>query len=132
MAETHQAEMVGQLAIWTTRGGGEAAQEEPRGPAKVIQLPLWSEPKRGAPNVALRSALFAAVHKEWRYMERELLAAQGGLHNPVHRAAAEPIGPRRVGTGPAPCPDPSPRHTVSVHHQRLSQGPRPHERQKES
>ena len=43
MAETHQAEMAGQLAIWTTRGGGKAAQEEPRGPAKVIQLPLWPE-----------------------------------------------------------------------------------------
>ena len=78
MAETNQAEIAGQLAIWTTRGDGVAAQEEPRGPAKVIQLPLWPEPKRGAPNVALRSALFAAVHKEWRYMERELLAAQGG------------------------------------------------------
>ena len=54
MAETHQADMAGQLAEWTTRGGGEAAQEEPRGPAKVIQLPLWPEPKRGAPNAVLR------------------------------------------------------------------------------
>ena len=104
MAETDTAEMAGQLAEWRGRGGGKAAQEERRGPAKVIQLPLWPEPKRGAPNVALRSALFAAVHKEWRYMERELLAAQGGIHNPVYRAAAEPIGPRRVGTGPAPWP----------------------------
>ena len=28
----------------------------------------WPETKRGAPNAALRSALFAAVHKEWRYI----------------------------------------------------------------
>ena len=79
MAETHQAEMAGQLAIWTTRGGGEAAQEERRPTAKVIQLPLWPEPKRGAPNAVLRGALFAAVHKNRRYMDRELLAAQSGI-----------------------------------------------------
>ena len=40
------------------RGGTEGA---PRGPAKVIQLPLWPELKRGAPNAVLRGALFAAV-----------------------------------------------------------------------
>ena len=81
MAETHQAEMVGQLAIWTTRGGGEAAQEEPRGPAKVIQLPLWSEPKRGAPNVVLRGALFAAIQGKGRaaMLRKELIAAQRGI-----------------------------------------------------
>ena len=79
MAETHQAEMAGQLARWKTRGDGKAAQEEPRGPAKVIQLPLWPEPKRGAPNAVLRGALFAAIHKDRRYMDRELLAAQGGI-----------------------------------------------------
>ena len=80
MAETHQADMAGQLAEWTTRGGGEAAQEEPRGPAKVIQLPLWPEPKRGAPNAVLRGALFAAVHKDRQYMHRqELIAVQGGI-----------------------------------------------------
>ena len=81
MAETHQAEMVGQLAIWTTRGGGEAAQEEPRGPAKVIQLPLWPEPKRGAPNVVLRGALFAAIQGKGRaaMLRKELIAAQRGI-----------------------------------------------------
>ena len=79
MAEPHKAEIAGQLAIWTTRGEGAAAQEEPRGPAQVIQLPLWPEPKRGAPNVVLRGALFAAVHKDRRYMDRELLAAQRGI-----------------------------------------------------
>ena len=80
MAETHQAEMAGQLAQWKARGGGEAAQEERRGPAKVIQLPLWPEPKRGAPNAVLRGALFAAVHKDRQYMRRkELIAAQDGI-----------------------------------------------------
>ena len=79
MAETHQADMAGQLAEWRGRGGGKAAEEEPRPPAKVIQLPLWPEPKRGAPNVVLRGALFAAVHKDRRYMDRELLTAQRGI-----------------------------------------------------
>ena len=79
MAETHTGEMAGQLARWKARGGGKAAQEEPRGPAQVIQLPLWPEPKRGAPNAVLRGALFAAVHKDRRYMDRELLTAQDGI-----------------------------------------------------
>lgn len=49
-------------------------------PAKVIQLPLWPEPKRGAPNAVLRGALFAAVQgKGRRYMDREVLAAQRGV-----------------------------------------------------
>ena len=52
---------------------------EQRGPAEVIQLPLWPDPKRGAPNAALRGALFAAVHKDRRYMDRELLASQRGI-----------------------------------------------------
>ena len=81
MAETHQADMAGQLAIWTTRGDGKAAQEEPRGPAQVIQLPLWPEPKRGAPNAVLRGALFAAIQGKGRqYMLRkELVATQDGI-----------------------------------------------------
>ena len=36
------------------------------GPAKVIQLPLWPEPKRGAPNAVLRGALFAAIQGKGR------------------------------------------------------------------
>ena len=80
MAETHQADMAGQLAEWRGRGGGKAAEEEPRPPAKVIQLPLWPEPKRGAPNAVLRGALFAAIHKDRQYMHRqELIAVQGGI-----------------------------------------------------
>ena len=53
--------------------------QKPRGPAKVLQLPLWPEAKRGAPNAVLRGALFAAVHKDRRYMDREILAAQDGI-----------------------------------------------------
>ena len=49
-------------------------------PAKVIQLPLWPESKRGAPNAVLRAALFAAVQGKGRIaLERELLAAQNGI-----------------------------------------------------
>ena len=49
-------------------------------PAKVIQLPLWPESKRGAPNAVLRAALFAAVQGKGRVaLDRELLAAQNGV-----------------------------------------------------
>ena len=80
MAETHTADMAGQLAEWKARGKAPADQQEPRPPPKVIQLPLWPEPKRGAPNAVLRGALFAAVHKDRQYMRRkELIAAQDGI-----------------------------------------------------
>ena len=80
MAETHQAEIAGQLAEWRVRGDGKASEEEPRPPAKVIQLPLWPEPKRGAINAVLRSALFAAVQGKGRVaLDRELVAAQQGI-----------------------------------------------------
>ena len=80
MAETHKADMAEQLALWKARGGGEAAQEEPRGPAKVIQLPLWPETKRGTPNAVLRGALFAAIQGKTRVaLDRELLTAQAGI-----------------------------------------------------
>ncbi len=46
-------------------------------PAKVVQLPLWPEVKRGVPNSILRGALFAAVQGKRRVaMGREFLAAQ--------------------------------------------------------
>ena len=49
-------------------------------PAKVIQLPLWPEAKRGAPNAVLRSALFAAIQgKGRRYLKNALLAVQQGV-----------------------------------------------------
>jgi len=54
--------------------------QEQRGPAQVIQLPLWPEAKRGAPNAVLRGALFAAIHKDRQYMRRqELIATQDGV-----------------------------------------------------
>ena len=40
--------------------------QAPRGPAKVLQLPLWPEAKRGAPNAVLRGALFAAIQGKTR------------------------------------------------------------------
>ena len=49
MAETHQADMAGQLARWKARGKAQAAQQEAHASRlKVIQLPLWPETKRGA------------------------------------------------------------------------------------
>ena len=49
-------------------------------PAKVIQLPLWPEATRGAPNAVLRGALFAAVQGKGRIaLDRELLAVQDGV-----------------------------------------------------
>ncbi|MCY4555619.1 MAG: plasmid replication initiator TrfA [Chloroflexi bacterium] len=54
--------------------------QEPRGPAQVIQLPLWPEAKRGAINAVLRSALFAAIQGKGRVaLDRELVAAQHGI-----------------------------------------------------
>ena len=45
-------------------------------PAKVIQLPLWPEAKRAAPNTVLRGALFAAIQGKGRqYMHRKELIA---------------------------------------------------------
>ena len=57
----------------------QRAAKEKRGPAKVIQLPLWPAATRGAPNAVLRGALFAAVHKDRQYMDRELIASQRGI-----------------------------------------------------
>ena len=50
-------------------------------PAKVIQLPLWPEPKRGAPNAVLRGALFPAIQGKGRVamLRKELVAAQRGI-----------------------------------------------------
>ena len=81
MAQIPTADMAGQLAEWTARGRGKAAEEEPRPPAKVIQLPLWPEPKRGAPNAVLRGALFAAIQGKGRaaMLRKELVAAQRGI-----------------------------------------------------
>ncbi|MFN9503386.1 MAG: plasmid replication initiator TrfA [Rubrivivax sp.] len=46
----------------------------------VIQLPLWPEPKRGAPNSFIRSALFAAIQsKDRQYLKETVLASQDGI-----------------------------------------------------
>ena len=48
--------------------------------ARVIQLPLWPEPKRGTPNSFIRSALFAAIQaKDRTFIKGELLASQNGV-----------------------------------------------------
>ncbi len=46
----------------------------------VVQLPLWPEPKRGAPNSFIRSALFAAIQgKDRQFMKEAVLASQDGI-----------------------------------------------------
>lgn len=46
----------------------------------VFQLPLWPEPKRGAPNSFIRSALFAAIQgKDRQFMKETVLASQDGI-----------------------------------------------------
>ena len=82
MAETpHNAQLgaAGAHLMEFSQKMQQRAGTEKRGPAEIIQLPLWPEAKRGAPNAVLRGALFAAVHKDRRYMDRELLAAQDGI-----------------------------------------------------
>jgi TrfA protein len=63
-----------------SKGRTEEPELEKKLPAKLIQLPLWPEPKRGMINATLRSALFAAVHsKDRRFIDRELIAAVNGV-----------------------------------------------------
>lgn len=46
----------------------------------VAQLPLWPEPKRGAPNSFIRSALFAAIQsKDRQFLKEAVLASQDGI-----------------------------------------------------
>jgi hypothetical protein len=46
----------------------------------LAQLPLWPEPKRGAPNSFIRSALFAAIQGKAReYIKGATLASQSGI-----------------------------------------------------
>ena len=83
MAETPQSTQVGAAGTHLLEFSQKMQQREAkarRGPAKVIQLPLWPEPKRGAPNAVLRGALFAAIQGKGRIaLDRELLAAQDGV-----------------------------------------------------
>ena len=53
---------------------------ERRATAEIIQLPLWPEAKRGAPNSFLRSALFAAIQgKDRKFLKQDVLASQNGV-----------------------------------------------------
>ena len=82
MAETpHNAQLgpAGTHLMEFSKKMQQRAGTEKRGPAKVLQLPLWPEAKRAAPNAVLRGALFAAVHKDRPYLEGALLAAQDGI-----------------------------------------------------
>ena len=48
--------------------------------AKIVQLPLWPEEKRGTPNSFIRSALFAAIQSKDRvYLENATLFSQQGI-----------------------------------------------------
>ena len=48
--------------------------------AADIQLPIWSDQKRGTPNSFLRSALFSAIHSKDRvYLEGVKVASQDGI-----------------------------------------------------
>ena len=72
------------LERWSARAETaqqDPAAQEPRGPAKVIQLPLWPEAKRGAPNAVLRAALFGAIQGKGRrfLLRKELIATQDGV-----------------------------------------------------
>ena len=80
MSSTRKADLHPAEARLTTLAKRADQEQEPRGPAKVIQLPLWPEATRGAPNAVLRGALFAAIQGKGRIaLDRELLAAQDGL-----------------------------------------------------
>lgn len=48
--------------------------------SRVIQLPLWPDPKRGTPNSFIRSALFAAIQSKDRvFLKEAVLASQKGI-----------------------------------------------------
>ena len=54
--------------------------EEERLETGVIQLPLWRDDKRGAPNSFLRSALFAAIQSKDRcHLKEAVLGSQQGI-----------------------------------------------------
>jgi hypothetical protein len=83
---------------------------EQRQSAEIIQLPIWSEPKRGTPNSFIRSALFSAIQSKDRvFIEGKTLDSQAGItikftgqqlnqedltlwETLVHLAKAHPLG----------------------------------------
>ena len=68
------------LTALAERAEQQQAAQEQRELAKVIQLPLWPNAKRGAPNTVLRGALFAAIQGKGRVaLDRAALPAQDGV-----------------------------------------------------
>ena len=59
----------------------EEPEPEKQLPAKVIQLPLWPEARRAAPNAIFRSALFPAVNFQSGrpYLERQKIFSVRGI-----------------------------------------------------
>jgi TrfA protein len=56
-------------------------QPKKQSPATVIQLPLWPEARRAAPNAVFRSALFPALHlgEEREFLDNKPIASVGGI-----------------------------------------------------
>ncbi len=60
------------------REGAKPKAEKPK--AEIVQLPLWNREAPAAPNAALRSALFPAIHsKDRRMLNNEIVASVGGV-----------------------------------------------------
>ena len=73
-------ERLGRVVMQRTPEETKQTLELERKTAQVIQLPLWPEPVRGAPNSFLRSALFAAIQgKGRRALKYDLLGSIHGL-----------------------------------------------------
>lgn len=97
-------------AVVTRAKTAPAKQPEQKPPAQIIQLPLWPEPVRGAPNSFLRSALFAAIQGKTRtHVKKQMLGSLDGVtvrytgeqldqsdldvwEQAVHLARAHPLG----------------------------------------
>jgi hypothetical protein len=67
----------------TMKANARTVEPEPEKklPAKVIQLPLWGEARRAAPNAVFRSALFPAVNFQngRPYLERQEIFSVRGI-----------------------------------------------------
>lgn len=78
-----EAEEAQQLVANIRAKAKQSKRRQPKKAASIVQLPLWPEPKRAAPNVVLRSALFGVgsrggTEKRKRvYVEKTILAAWG-------------------------------------------------------
>lgn len=107
--------------------------------ARVIQLPLWPEPKRGTPNSFIRSSLFAAIQgKDRGFIKGQLLASQNNIEvkftgeqlnqddltlweTLVHLARHEPLGDHCLFTAHGILKAMN-LHTGGDEHKRLEEG----------